>query len=375
MEQIVSNQKYFVAPLNSSKAIKFVQTYHYSHQAFNRASLNLGVYDKSSNLLKGVMQWGISAAMNIKLDRYVKEPITNKEYFELNRFCMEEEEERNSESQAISLGIKWIKKFRPDIKLLVSYSGRREGKYGYIYQATNWEYLGYFVSNGFWELDGEERHLISVQVAAARKGKNYKEYAIETYSRVVQTWTKQFIYIQRLDKKLTPASEVLPYPKPTTEYPIKVREKVYKDEPFVNQNRCEDKEQITFYYDKDEQLFSNRALLRQGGKPVAQQGIGIFDSHGKFLRQTKKKLLTDEELTALRDKTLYNGCYYKLYQNNNKIPDSIPVKACLLYEGKIYTNMSEVARMFGTTRQNVSLIKKKGGTNIKGHEIQWINRD
>ena len=50
----------------------------------------------------------------------------------------------------------------PEIRLIVSYAGRKEGNYGYIYQATNWEYLGYFLSNGFWFLDGVELHQVTV---------------------------------------------------------------------------------------------------------------------------------------------------------------------------------------------------------------------
>ena len=75
---------------------------------------------------------------------------------------MADSEGKNSESQGISLGIKWIKQNMPEIKLLVSYSGRKEGNYGYIYQATNWEYRGYFVSPGFWMVDGEERHQVTL---------------------------------------------------------------------------------------------------------------------------------------------------------------------------------------------------------------------
>jgi len=71
--------------------------------------------------------------MDIRLDRYVKEPLARENYLELNRFCMADSEGKNSESQAISLGIKWIKGNLPDIKLLVSYAGRKEGNYGYIY--------------------------------------------------------------------------------------------------------------------------------------------------------------------------------------------------------------------------------------------------
>lgn len=46
------------------------------------------------------------------------------------------------------------------------------------------------------------------------------DFLCQTYHDVRQYTSKQFIYIQRLDKKLTPASPILPYPKPTTDYPI-----------------------------------------------------------------------------------------------------------------------------------------------------------
>jgi hypothetical protein len=48
------------------------------------------------------------------------------------------------------------------------------------------------------------------------------------YEDVRQTWTKQFIYIIRIDKKLTPATDPKDYPKPSNEYPIMVREEIYK---------------------------------------------------------------------------------------------------------------------------------------------------
>ena len=162
MEQIVRNKKYYVKQLNSSKANKMTELYHYSGVGFKKSKLNLGVYRNEDRKLVGVMQWGCSFQEGILLERYVKEPITIDEYLELNRFSMADSEGKNSESQAISLGIKWIKTFRKDIRLLVSYAGRKEGNYGYIYQATNWEYLGYFVSKGFWFLDGEERHLLTL---------------------------------------------------------------------------------------------------------------------------------------------------------------------------------------------------------------------
>ena len=139
------NKKYFVEQIHSSKANKMTALYHYSGVGFKKAILNLGVFRKEDSKMVGVLQWGSSYQENIRLDRYVKETINKSEYLELNRFSMADSEGPNSESQAISLGIKWIKKYMPEIRLLVSYAGRKEGNYGYIYQATNWEYLGYFI--------------------------------------------------------------------------------------------------------------------------------------------------------------------------------------------------------------------------------------
>ena len=44
MEQIVRNKKYYVKQLNSSKANKMTELYHYSGVGFKKSKLNLGVY-------------------------------------------------------------------------------------------------------------------------------------------------------------------------------------------------------------------------------------------------------------------------------------------------------------------------------------------
>lgn len=106
---------------------------------------------------------------------------------------MADSEGKNAESEAISLGIKWIKRNRPEIKLLVSYAGRKEGNYGYIYQATNWEYLGYFVSSGFWLVDGRERHQITLWYHHSKygvEGQPFTQSLCDLFHDVRQTWTK-----------------------------------------------------------------------------------------------------------------------------------------------------------------------------------------
>ena len=202
---------------------------------------------------------------------------------------MADSEERNSESQSIALGMKWIRMNMPEIKLLVSYAGRKEGNYGYIYQATNWEYLGYFVSEGFWFLDGEERHLSTIWSRYCRYGNpelGFTKSICDMYSDVRKTWTKQFIYIQRLDKRLTPAIEPLVYPKPSNEFPIKIREKIYVENNEIYDNyKCKQKEIVYFYDDEMERI------KRKNNKPIA-----MYSSEGELLQtwDCSGEILLDE---------------------------------------------------------------------------------
>ena len=99
---MIENKKYFIDLINSSKANQFTAYYHYSGVGFKKAKVNLGIFRKEDNVLVGVLQSGCSYQENIRLDRYVKEPIDKDNYLELNRFCMADSEGKNSESQAIS---------------------------------------------------------------------------------------------------------------------------------------------------------------------------------------------------------------------------------------------------------------------------------
>ncbi len=376
---MLKNNKYFIDQLNSSKAYQFICMYHYSHIGFKRASLNLGIYRIDTNELVGVLQWGCSANMNIRLDRYVKESITTAEYLELNRFAMTDLEERNSESQAISLGIKWIKQNRPDIKLLVSYSGRVEGNYGYIYQATNWEYLGYFISNGFWKLDGGEKHQITLALEYKKNKSNYttmKDYLCATYHDVRQYDSKQFIYIKRLDKKLTPASPILPYPKLDTEYPIQTKEVIYQeDDSFISPPRPQIER---FFYVPNEQLFSRECLKRRG--EIIDDEYLVYDKSGKFIEKYK----TISEICAKYDGYLQQGIsnsiktgkrykeyFFKKNACNETIKPVIDVNILCWIDDKPFYKQKEIVDYVGVTRQAVSSCVKKHGKTIKGKPIIW----
>lgn len=380
---MIENKKYFIDQINSSKANQFICAYHYSHVGFKRAKINLGIFLKENNQLVGVLQWGQSYTKNIKLDRYVKESININEYLELNRFAMADSEDKNAESQAISLGLKWIKRNCPEIKLLVSYSGRKEGNYGYIYQATNWEYLGYFVSPGFWILDGEEKHLTTLWYHHSKyhNGKGFIEDLLDRYSSVVQTWTKQFIYIIRLDKSLTPASPPLEYPKPSSEYPIKVKEKIYKQ----GLNEKIKEKQITapvFYWVQGEQLFSKQALLRrQGYAPkkkkeyqYAQYDLyGNLDKKGLCIKDFENDILNYGQLVkAFKDERFYKDKYFKKFELDEEVPEQIDVPIVAIIDEIPFPKEAEMARYLGISRQAVNQSKQRRAKKIAGKDIIWM---
>lgn len=373
---MIQNKKYYVDQINSSKANQFTKCWHYSGTGFKKAKINLGIFRKSDNLLVGVLQWGVSAQEGIKLNRYVKEQILKEQYLELNRFCMADSEEKNSESQAISLGIKWIKANKPDIRLLVSYAGRKEGNYGYIYQATNWEYLGYFISPGFWQVDGKEKHQLTLWHTYKTKCdqmKSFKEGLCEYFNQVIQTWTKQFIYIKRLDRKLTPASEVLEYPKPSNNFPICVRTEVYKDEPFSvsNKNNCD---AVQFYYEKDENLFSKSWERRHSQKSK----IAVYNYSGE-LEAVFENLTAAAEYIGCSSPSLTSakrtgkdckGYFIREFLEGN-VPETIPLDFICFIDGIGFLKQIDIVNYLKTSRQTVNGAYKRKSNKILGVEVKW----
>lgn len=381
MEQCISKH-YYVELLNSSKANQFTAYYHYSGVGCKKARVNQGIYRRSDNVLVGVLQWGISAQEGIRLDRYVKEPIAKEEYLELNRFCMADEEGKNAESEAISLGIKWLKRNRPDIRLLVSYSGRKEGNYGYIYQATSWEYLGYFISNGFWLLDGQEKHQLSIwqyYKAHGDQSLGFKGSLCQMYHDVRQTWTKQFIYIKRLDKSLTPASPILPYPKPATEYPICTRVEVYqenKDYQVANNTRGE---KPSFVYEPGEALFTRRTLIRQG--VIIPDCVAIYDINGDLV-DSVPSVSEAARITGISritiTKAMESGKTTKKYAfrkhpSNVEPPETIDVEYICEIDGQRFSSLADIGEYCGVSRQAANSARNRGAKQIGGREVIWAN--
>ena len=263
---------------------------------------------------------------------------------------------------------------------MVSYAGRKEGNYGYIYQATNWEYLGYFISNGFWVVDGNERHQITLWYAYKRHAdttKGFKEGLCDLYHDVRQTWSKQFIYIKRLDKKLHCASPVLPYPKPTNEYPICTQIKIYKeDAEFLATKVEKERTMPIFYYEKEDQLFGKRTLQRRDG--VSRQGIAVYNKMG-FLETTvstageASKYCNASMPTisrAVKEGVVIKNTYFlRKYDEKDGAPENIEIDAIAEIDGLPFVSQKDIAEYCEVSKQAVSYAKLHNGKHLGGREV------
>ena len=107
-----------VKPIPSSFANELVKKIHYSKKVTPNSQIHLGVFIDGK--LEGAMQFGPS----IDKKRMMGTVIGTKfnDFIELNRMAFSEKLPRNSESRALSVAMKIIKKNYPNIEWVVSFA-------------------------------------------------------------------------------------------------------------------------------------------------------------------------------------------------------------------------------------------------------------
>lgn len=122
-----------VKVIPSKIANDFIVKYHYSGKVVSNSNLHFGVF--LDNNLHGVMSYGPSLDKS-KIIGLVKGTKWN-EFIELNRMAFDDVLPKNSESRAISISIKMIKKNAPHVKWIVSFADGCQCGDGTIYRASN----------------------------------------------------------------------------------------------------------------------------------------------------------------------------------------------------------------------------------------------
>lgn len=121
-----------VAPVKSADANALVKRLHYSGKVVNNSQLHLGVF--LGNRLEGVMQFGPSLDKR-KIQGLVSGTGWNG-FIELNRMAFSDRLPRNSESRAIAIAMRMIRKHYPHIEWVISFADGTQCGDGTIYRAS-----------------------------------------------------------------------------------------------------------------------------------------------------------------------------------------------------------------------------------------------
>jgi hypothetical protein len=178
-----------VAPISQKDAAILVKRVHYSGKIVQNSSLHFGVF--LNGKLEGVMQFGSS--MRKDLIKVLVEDTGWNEFLELNRMAFSEALPRNSESRALSIAFKLIKKHYPHIEWIISFADGTQCGDGTIYRASGFLLTGIKVNS---QLRIEPKSGKPMQSMAAYHAGKAKEF---------HTWQKldgyQLRYVYFLNPK------------------------------------------------------------------------------------------------------------------------------------------------------------------------------
>lgn len=167
-----------VAPIKAADANRLVQRMHYSGKVVPNSQIHLGVF--LGGALEGVMQFGPS--INKKGTMNIVEGTSWNGFIELNRMAFSERLPRNSESRAIAVAMRLLRKTYPHLEWVVSFADGTQCGDGTIYRASGFVLTDIRVSDAL-RVDpatGQTMHVI--QAHHLKRSKEFRGWkALEGY--------------------------------------------------------------------------------------------------------------------------------------------------------------------------------------------------
>lgn len=153
-----------VAPVDPPTAREFIRKNHYSGKVASNSQLHLGVFLGAS--LEGVMQFGPPLDRNKMLG--LVEGSKRENVLELNRMAFTDRLPRNSESRAISVAFRLLRKYRPEVGWVISFADATQCGDGTIYRASGFKLTSIKESRNLARLpSGEVIHKMSLETSPA----------------------------------------------------------------------------------------------------------------------------------------------------------------------------------------------------------------
>jgi hypothetical protein len=137
-------------PISAQEANALVRRVHYSGKVVNNSQIHIGAF--LNGKLEGAMQFGPSLDKR-KIMGLVSGTGWN-EFVEINRMAFTDVLPRNSESRALSIAMKLLRKHAPHIKWVVTFADGAQCGDGTIYRAAGFVLTAIKPNNSIWEAPG-----------------------------------------------------------------------------------------------------------------------------------------------------------------------------------------------------------------------------
>ena len=165
---IMDARQIIIKAIGAKDANNAIKKLHYSGTVVPNSQLHLGVFIE--NKLEGVMQFGSSMRKDLIM------PLVSgtkwSEFIELNRMAFSDKLPRNSESRALSIALRMIKKHSPFIKWVVTFADATQCGDGTIYRACGFVLTG-IKRNSQLAINPETKKVMH-KISAFHIGKEYE---------------------------------------------------------------------------------------------------------------------------------------------------------------------------------------------------------
>lgn len=152
-----------VRPISSKDAARIIKACHYSGKVVQNSQLHFGVF--LGGKCGGAMQFGPS------LDKRKIQGLVNgtswNGFLELNRMAFADWLPRNSESRAIAVAMRLIKKSYPHIEWIVSFADATQCGDGAIYRASGFLLTSIRKNTEVWLINGKVTHSMTLKSGSA----------------------------------------------------------------------------------------------------------------------------------------------------------------------------------------------------------------
>jgi len=201
-----------VKPITAQAANAVVKRIHYSGKVVPNSQLHFGVF--LGDKLEGAMSFGPSMDKR-KMLGLVKNTGWNG-FLELNRMAFSDLLPRNSESRAMAVAFKLIRKHYPHIEWIVSFSDGTQCGDGAIYRAAGFSLCGIKENKQILEWNGQRiaKKSLDNENYPKPNGKYFSRHLLETgQAKPLQGFQLRYIYFMNQAARERLTVPVLPFSK------------------------------------------------------------------------------------------------------------------------------------------------------------------